>query len=491
MFKLDFLRSSKGDKAKAGALSLGDLAAVLDHMVVPTFVLDRDGRVALWNKACEELTGLQARTVLGAKEHWRGFYTAARPCLADLVFNKTEGQAGALYATQGGTSREGRRRAQNWCDLPKGARRYLTIDAGPIHAPDGTIAFVVETLHDQTEIKQIEAALDAQRQSVTQDFAAIRNALGPALARLAEGDLDAAVTAELPSEADALRKDFNVAGGKLRDAVAGMVSTGQAIEGEVADLVAALTELSHQGQRQRGEVAGAASALDSITSTVRANAEAAEGARHASSQAKSEAEKSGVIVDQAVEAIHAIEQSSRSIGQIIGVIDEIAFQTNLLALNAGVEAARAGEAGRGFAVVASEVRALAQRSAEAAKEIKTLVGQSGAQVSRGVELVASAGEALKLISSSVAAISLSIGEIAERSMAQADGLQDVNQSTAAIAAGFAQTFDGVERSTASAQALAHASQALSRAAASFRFRDPAEGQTPRNPSAGERWRRSA
>jgi methyl-accepting chemotaxis protein len=156
---------------------------------------------------------------------------------------------------------------------------------------------------------------------------------------------------------------------------------------------------------------------------------AAEGAAHARqvvASAKDEAAKSGVVVDKAVQAMGGIEKSSQEISKIIGVIDEIAFQTNLLALNAGVEAARAGDAGRGFAVVATGVRALAQRSAGAAKEIKNLISTSGAQVSQGVELVAESGKALERIMAQVAEMDKVVAAIAAGAGEQATGLDQVN-----------------------------------------------------------------
>ncbi|PSJ49289.1 methyl-accepting chemotaxis protein, partial [Pseudaminobacter soli (ex Li et al. 2025)] len=150
----------------------------------------------------------------------------------------------------------------------------------------------------------------------------------------------------------------------------------------------AADDLSRRTEQQAASLEETAAALDQITATVKKTAEGASHARDVVSEAKGDAEASGAVVRQAIAAMGTIEKSSDQIGRIIGVIDEIAFQTNLLALNAGVEAARAGDAGRGFAVVASEVRALAQRSAEAAREIKNLISASTTQVGEGVKLVA-------------------------------------------------------------------------------------------------------
>ncbi|OYX93182.1 MAG: hypothetical protein B7Y78_08915 [Caulobacter sp. 35-67-4] len=169
--------------------------------------------------------------------------------------------------------------------------------------------------------------------------------------------------------------------------------------------------------------------------------------------AKSEAQRSGEVVGRAIRAMGQIEDSSRQIGQIIGVIDEIAFQTNLLALNAGVEAARAGEAGRGFAVVASEVRALAQRSAEAAREIKALISESSKQVSEGVSLVGETGQALQSIVGKVAEIDSIIAAISASANEQAVGLAQVNIAVNQMDQVVQQNAAMVEESTAASHAL--------------------------------------
>ncbi|WP_343698303.1 methyl-accepting chemotaxis protein [Caulobacter sp.] len=204
-----------------------------------------------------------------------------------------------------------------------------------------------------------------------------------------------------------------------------------------------------------------------MTATVKRTAEGAREARQVVGAAKSDAETGGQVVADAVAAMGEIEKSSVQIGNIIGVIDEIAFQTNLLALNAGVEAARAGEAGRGFAVVAQEVRALAQRSAEAAKEIKALITASTDQVDAGVDLVGKTGEALARIVAQVSRINGLVGEIAASAQEQATGLEQVNSAVSQMDQSTQQNAAMVEESTAASHALAREADDLSRLMGQF------------------------
>ena len=201
---------------------------------------------------------------------------------------------------------------------------------------------------------------------------------------------------------------------------------------------------------------------------MRKTAAGATHAREVVSTARSDAEKGSEVVRQAINAMSGIEKSSQQIGQIIGVIDEIAFQTNLLALNAGVEAARAGDAGRGFAVVASEVRALAQRSAEAAKEIKALISTSTGQVEEGVDLVAETGKALERIFAQVAEIDKIVTEIARSAQDQATGLQEVNTAVSQMDQVTQQNAAMVEESTAASQTLSQETEELTRIIGRFK-----------------------
>ncbi|WP_051949107.1 methyl-accepting chemotaxis protein [Methylosinus sp. PW1] len=260
--------------------------------------------------------------------------------------------------------------------------------------------------------------------NVTQ--ARIVQLLGDGLAKVAEKDLTYRLTDEVPGSYRRLQTDFNTAVGQLSEAIGEMADSTRLLGAGMQETVAAADDLSRRTESQASNLEEAAAALAQITETVTRTAEDAGNARQIVSDMSSEAQASGGIVRQAIGAMGDIEQSSKKIAQIIGVIDSIATQTNLLALNAGVEAARAGEAGRGFAVVAAEIRDLARRSAKAAKEIDTLISVSNAQIGRGVSLVGDTGEALSHIVEEIARVNGVVAEIADRARQQAAALNEVN-----------------------------------------------------------------
>ncbi|MBB4199790.1 hypothetical protein CCR94_24065 [Rhodoblastus sphagnicola] len=308
--------------------------------------------------------------------------------------------------------------------------------------------------------KAEETRKHAEAEALARERSAVARTIGAGLAKLAEKDLTYHITEDMPEAYAQLQADFNAAIEQLADAFEGVRASTDSVHSGAEEIAVASNDLSRRTEQQAASLEQTAAALDQITATVNKTAAGARVAREAVSGARVDAQHGGAIVRKAVEAMSKIEKSSHQISQIIGVIDEIAFQTNLLALNAGVEAARAGDAGRGFAVVASEVRALAQRSAGAAKEIKDLISTSSSQVSEGVSLVAETGKALSQIEDRVSEIAGVITDIASSAEEQATGLQQVNSAVNQMDQGTQQNAAMSEQATAASQSLAQETDRL-------------------------------
>ncbi len=353
--------------------------------------------------------------------------------------------------------------------LAKGGRQiWLQASYNPIFDMNGKIIKVVKFATEVTDRVKAVALV------------------GDALSQLAEGDLEQRITVALIPSLDKLRVDFNGAISKLQGTMVSVTANAASMQNGGAEISHAADDLSRRTEQQAASLEETAAALDQITATVRRTAEGAHEASDVVRAATEDAEHSGEIVRKAVEAMSAIEKSSSQIGQIIGVIDEIAFQTNLLALNAGVEAARAGDAGRGFAVVASEVRALAQRSADAAKEIKALISASSQQVTTGVGLVGETGASLGRIVKQVAQINTLVTDIAASAQEQASGLAQVNTAVNQMDQVTQQNAAMVEQSTAASHSLARDAEELAHIVAQFKVgaaqagaRRPAPEHQPR------------
>jgi len=296
------------------------------------------------------------------------------------------------------------------------------------------------------QFSEAEARTERQRADAV-------STLARELSRLAAGDLTAQVEAKFESDYAHIKIDFNSAVDSLRAAMVEISAATGVIRDGSDDIANASDDLSQRTKRQAASLEKTAAALDEITATVKQGADGAKQASSVVSWARTDAEQAGSVVRDAIAAMGEIEQSSAQIAEIIGVIDAIAFQINLLALNAGVEAARAGDSGQGFAVVAHEVRALAQRSAEAAKEIKDLIARTTGHVKRGVYLVGGTSAALKAIVAQVAEMDQIISAIAASSQEQANGLSQVNVAVNQMDHVVQQNAAMVEQTTAAAASL--------------------------------------
>ena len=248
------------------------------------------------------------------------------------------------------------------------------------------------------------------------------------LSLLAEGNLRESMNGEFSGEFAALDDALNTTMNQLNGTVSGILESGVQISQGSSEIAQGNTTLSQRTEEQAASLEETASSMEQMTSTVKQNADNARQADQLATNARNQAEQGGKVAGETAEAMSTINQSSKKIAEIIGVIDEIAFQTNLLALNAAVEAARAGEQGRGFAVVASEVRNLAQRSASAAKDIKELINDSVDKVEEGTRLVGESGKSLDEIVLSIKKVSDIVAEISAASQEQASGIEQVNNA---------------------------------------------------------------
>ena len=293
--------------------------------------------------------------------------------------------------------------------------------------------------------------------------------LADGLSRLADGDVAQRIDTPFIASMEKLRADFNHSVEKLQAALSAVGDNASAIRAGSDEIRNASDDLSKRTEQQAASVEETAAALEQMVSTVRDSSKRADEAGQLVKRTREGAKRSGAIVGDAVTAMDRIEESSNQITGIVGVIDEIAFQINLLALNAGVEAARAGEAGKGFAVVAQEVRELAQRSANAAKEINSLISTSGEHVRSGVMLVGQAGEALQTIAREVEEISDNVVAIVEAAREQSTGLNEINIAVNRIDQGTQQNAAMVEETTAASHKLASEAASLNELLAQFKL----------------------
>ncbi len=348
---------------------------------------------------------------------------------------------------------------------------------GPIGLPFGARARArAATALVKASLIDMDIALAAYFEAEQAGRRAVIERCGVAFDRMAQGDLTVSLSG-LPREYQALADSFETMRQQMCETLGMVTRSGEQIRIGSGNIRQASDDLSQRTEQQAASLEETAAAMDQIVSTVRETAEGASRADRIVGEARGEAEESGKIVRRAVDAMGGIQRSSAEISEIISVIDGISFQTNLLALNAGVEAARAGEAGKGFAVVASEVRALALRSAEAAKDVKTRILASSEQVDVGVDLVNATGQALQRIIGRIGEISSLVSGIATSASQQSTGLQQVNTAVSEMDNVTQRNAAMVEQATADARALAQEAEVLANEVARFRLTGPGESGT--------------
>ncbi|MBO9474793.1 cache domain-containing protein [Shimia sp. R10_1] len=300
----------------------------------------------------------------------------------------------------------------------------------PLLETENELGDMARTLEVFRAALQRQGELEAQQKANAENQAQVVETLTYHLSELSDGTLTGQIVTAFPEGYGQLRSDFNASVSRLDTTVSEVAANAYSIGGSVYEIDRSVRDLSKRTESQAATLEETAANLNELTESVRSAALSARSVETTMHNAQKEAKASGEVVEDAVDTMHEIERSASHISQVIKLIDDIAFQTNLLALNAGVEAARAGDAGRGFAVVASEVRALAQRSSDAAMEIKDLIGDSSKHVERGVQLVGQTGGVLRSIVDQVSHISTLVSNIAHGAEQQANGLGEINEGMA-------------------------------------------------------------
>ena len=364
-------------------------------------------------------------------------------------------------------------------NLAAGGQRKFRMTAGKTREQDGV-------LHVYGAFIDLEGPIELDEDEIRMNEIERKGIIGMAqgLSALAQGDLSHRITVDFHPKAAALKTDFNTALDKLDAMMQSVAQSVSMIRGNADEISGAANDLARRTETSAASLEETSAALEEITVTLKRTAENTVKVSAVTSHAQATAIKSGDIAANAVQAMSRIEDSSRQIGDIIGVIDEIAFQTNLLALNAGVEAARAGEAGKGFAVVAQEVRELAQRSATAAKEIKALIAASTQHVGVGVGLVNDTGSALTEIVGEFAGIDALIKQISSAVSEQSNGLSQINLTIRQMDQVTQQNAAMVEEVSAASVSLAGETSSLAALAQTFKLTGAASHQPPA-------WRRAS
>jgi len=354
-----------------------------------------------------------------------------------------------------------------WNDITKELAAQKTVSAVVAAAARGDFSERVPTADADGFVREIAEGLNAISATVEDAIGDV----GMALRAVAAGDLTHRSKTAYEGTIGALQADIANTVERLADTIARLQASTSEVSRTAAEIEAGADDLSRRTEDQASSLEQTAATTEELAASVKATAQASRRAVSLSEEAAEVARTGGGIVANAVGAMARIEQASHRISDIIGVIDEIAFQTNLLALNAAVEAARAGDAGRGFAVVASEVRALAQRSSAAAKDISALISSSNGEVTDGVKLVKSAGEVLAQIVEASHNVSTMVSEISTATGEQASGIEEMSQAVAHMDGMTQQNAAMAEESVASSQSLAAQTVELAALAARFKVNE--------------------
>ncbi|MBB2204172.1 methyl-accepting chemotaxis protein [Gluconacetobacter takamatsuzukensis] len=447
-------RQRQSDESSEQSMRMMLAEAIFEHSLSACFLL-RGGKIAECNPALIALVG-------GTREKLIGM---GPDQISPRV--QPDGQESAvgvqkrleeLFRTNRPVCFDWMHQALDGSPLPVRVTLFTVVLAGRKE-----VASVWEDRRDQHAAQQRQKEVDEAVRHV-------RHSFSQALAEVSEGNLGVRISEAFPKDYEEMRQDFNQGIARLHDAMLNVTDHTRKVRDTSAEVVMASDDLARRTEEQAASLAQAVATIGTIAAGVRGMARDVKSASEAALSSHDSAEKSKLVVSEAMNAMTKIADSSRQIASIVGMIEKIAFQTNILALNASVEAARAGETGRGFAVVANEVRVLAQQSSEAVKNIRDVIAVSRRTVDDGVTLVNNTGEMLADIVRNVAVLNATVGNISVLSHQQADGLNEVNQTMGQIDDITQKNAAMVEETTAASHSLAQEASSLNRIVSRFETR---------------------